>query len=275
LPEGRNQNARRTFVHFVSSFGLSCPVDIVEPATSKPTQTPDSGRKSAAHWALYADERTPGILKQLQRWHRLGKETGIPAPMHDPVAMVEWYGQMRRAGHLTHVCPAVLTQAAARHSRASQPVKSPAKDAKSHAVQAPRAAAPDSQTDPPAAAHLPAGEVLTPKQRLQALEDEEVRLHRRYIEVLRRNGTDSELDIHRERWAEMSELVVQTRQRLEKSRDILDPSEVNGALPAVFSALMQAVVRELTADFPADKVIAAVRRAWQRAPDNVSQLLTA
>ncbi len=73
----------------------------------------------------------------------------------------------------------------------------------------------------------------------------------------------------------MSELVVQTRQRLEKSRDILDPSEVNAALPAVFSALMQAVVRELVTEFPPDKVKQAVRRAWERAPANVTQLLSA
>jgi hypothetical protein len=190
--------------------------------------------------------------------------------------MVEWYGQMRRAGHLTHVCPAVLTQAAARFSRAAQPVQAPAlpvqppaKEAKPPTVPKSRKAVPDSA--PPT---LP-DDILTPKQRLQALEAEEVRLHRRYIEVLSRGGTDSELDIHRERWAEMSELVVQTRQRLEKSRDLLDPSEVNGALPAVFAALMQAVVRELTGEFPADKVLAAVRRAWKRAPENVTQLLSA
>jgi hypothetical protein len=95
------------------------------------------------------------------------------------------------------------------------------------------------------------------------------------VEALSKNATDSELDMHRERWKEMSELVVQTRQRLEKSRDILDPSEVNTALPAFFTALMQAVVRELVADFPADKVKEAVRRAWKRAPENVSQLLAA
>ena len=244
--------------------------------TPKPDLPADSGRKSAAFWHLYANERSPGILKQLQRWHRLGKETGIAAPLHDPVAMIEWYGQMRRAGHLTHVCPAVLTQAAARFSRAAQPVQAPAqpvqppaKDAKPPAVPKSRKAVPDH-----APQTLP-DDILTPKQRLQALEAEEVRLHRRYIEVLSRGGTDSELDIHRERWAEMSELVVQTRQRLEKSRDLLDPSEVNGALPAVFAALMQAVVRELSVELPADKVITAVRKAWKRAPENVTQLLSA
>ncbi len=284
MPEGRNQNARRTFVHFVSIFGLSCPVESVDQATPQSPPPADSGRKSAAFWPLYAEERTPGILKQLQRWLRLGKETGIPAPLGNPVAMVEWYGQMRRAGHLTHVCPAVLTQAAARHSRASAPSKSHGDSQKSHgdpsrchAVPDSRKAVPDPMPPgpPPPVAHLPADEVLTPKRRLQALEDEEVRLHRRYIDVLGRGGTDSELDVHRERWKEMSELVVQTRQRLEKSRDILDPSEVNAALPAVFSALMQAVVRELVTEFPPDKVKQAVRRAWERAPANVTQLLSA
>jgi hypothetical protein len=73
----------------------------------------------------------------------------------------------------------------------------------------------------------------------------------------------------------MSELAMKTRQRLEKSRDILDPSEVNAALPAVFAALMHAVVRELSASFPPDKVVAAARKAWERAPDNVTQLLAA
>jgi hypothetical protein len=284
LPEGRNQKARRTFVHFLSIFGLSCPVESVDHATPKSLPPADSGRKSAAFWPLYAEERTPGILKQLQRWLRLGKEAGIPAPLGDPVAMVEWYGQMRRAGHLTHVCPTVLTQAAARHSSATAPSKSHGDDRKSHGDRSRCHAVPNSskavpetqQAGPPLpVAALPADEVLTPKRRLQALEDEEVRLHRRYIDVLSRGGTDSELDVHRERWKEMSELVVQTRQRLEKSRDILDPSEVNAALPAVFSALMQAVVRELAVDFPADKVKQAVRRAWERAPANVTQLLSA
>jgi hypothetical protein len=191
--------------------------------------------------------------------------------------MVEWYGQMRRAGHLTHVCPAVLTQAAARHSRGAAHSKSNGDPVRRHAVPDSSKAVPETQQAglPLPVAPLPADEVLTPKRRLQALEDEEVRLHRRYIDVLSRGGTDSELDVHRERWKEMSELVVQTRQRLEKSRDILDPSEVNAALPAVFSALMQAVVRELVVDFPADKVKDAVRRAWERAPANVTQLLSA
>jgi len=231
----------------------------VEPANSPPP--PDSGRKSAAFWPLYAAERSPGILKQLQRWQRLGKEVGTPAPLGDPVAMVEWYGQMRRAGHITHVCPSVLTQAAAKYSVTTQTPAAPV-------------SRPAAQPPPPASPSGPL-EVLTPKRRLEALEDEEARLHRRYVEVLSRGGTDSELDVHRARWAEMSELVVQTRQRLEKSRDILDPSEVNTALPAFFTALMQAVVRELVADFPADKVKDAVRRAWKRAPENVAQLLAA
>jgi hypothetical protein len=210
---------------------------------------------------LYAAERSPGILKQLQRWQRLGKEVGTSAPLGDPVAMVEWYGQMRRAGHITHVCPSVLSEAAAKYSVATP---------------APAAPVSRSPSQPPLPG-IPTGplEVMTPKQRLQALEDEETRLHRRFVEALGRNATDSELDMHRERWKEMSELVVQTRQRLEKSRDILDPSEVNTALPAFFTALMQAVVRELVADFPADKVKEAVRRAWKRAPENVAQLLAA
>lgn len=229
-------------------------------ASDNPQPPPDSGRKSAAFWPLYAAERSPGILKQLQRWQRLGKEVGTPAPLGDPVAMVEWYGQMRRGGHITHVCPSVLTEAAARYSTA-----------------APAAAAPATRP----AAQLPLPGIPTGplevswRRRLEALEDEETRLHRRFVEALSRNATDSELDMHRERWKEMSELVVQTRQRLEKSRDILDPSEVNTALPAFFTALMQAVVRELVADFPADKVKQAVRRAWKRAPENVAQLLAA
>jgi hypothetical protein len=259
LPEGRNQKARRTSVHFLSISGLPCPVGGVAPDNPQPP--PDSGRKSAAFWPLYAAERSPGILKQLQRWQRLGKEVGSPAPLGDPVAMVEWYGQMRRAGHITHVCPSVLTEAAAKYSTTTPAAAAPA-------------SRPAAQLPLPG---IPTGplEVLTPKRRLEALEDEEARLHRRYVEVLSRGGTDSELDVHRARWAEMSELVVQTRQRLEKSRDILDPSEVNTALPAFFTALMQAVVRELAADFPADKVKEAVRRAWKRAPENVAQLLAA
>jgi len=230
-------------------------------APDNPNPPPDSGRKSAAYWPLYATERTPGVLKQLQRWQRLGVKVGSPAPLGDPVAMVEWYGQMRRGGHLTHVCPAVLTEAAAKHS------------ATTHRPAAPPRAP---QPPPPSTGNLfPAEEVLTPKRRLEQLEDEETRLHRRYIDVLTRGGSDAELDLHRERWAEMSELAMKTRQRLEKSRDILDPSEVNAALPAVFAALMHAVVRELSAVFPPDKVVAAARRAWERAPDNVTQLLAA
>jgi hypothetical protein len=249
----------------MSISGLSRPVGGVVPDDSNPP--PDAGRKSAAFWPLYAEERTPGVLKQLQRWQRLGVKVGTPAPLGDPVAMVEWYGQMRRAGHLTHVCPGVLTQAAARHSATQHRPATPPR-----APQAPAA----SQPPPPQQGFLLAPEeVLTPKRRLEQLEDEEARLHRRYIEVLTRGGTDAELDLHRERWAEMSELAMKTRQRLEKSRDILDPSEVNAALPAVFSALMQAVVRELSASFPADKVIEAARRAWERAPANVTQLLAA
>ncbi len=119
---------------------------------------------------------------------------------------------------------------------------------------------------------LPA-EDLTPKRRLERLEEEEARLHGRYLEVLAKNGTDAELDVHRARWSDMSALVVQTRQRLEKSKDLLDPAEVNSALPAVLSALMQAVVKELSFEFPGEKVIAAAKRAWERAPANVAQLL--
>ena len=247
---------------FSVHFGLPCPVEGVAPDNPQPP--PDSGRKSAAFWPLYAAERSPGILKQLQRWQRLGKEVGTPAPLGNPVAMVEWYGQMRRAGHITHVCPSVLTEAAAKYSTTTPDLAAPKTPKTTQNAQLPLPGIP---TGPP--------EILTPKRRLEALEDEEARLHRRYVEVLSRGGTDSELDVHRARWAEMSELVVQTRQRLEKSRDILDPSEVNTALPAFFTALMQAVVRELAADFPADKVKEAVRRAWKRAPDNVAQLLAA
>ena len=222
---------------------------------------------------LYAPTESGDILRRLQRWKRAGAEAGKPAPLGDPVALVEWYAEMRRGGHFKQVCPDILLAAAARHSRPptaaeSAPAAHPLAPEQSPAPSPPPVASPPPATN----VALPA-EDLTPKRRLERLEEEEARLHGRYLEVLAAGGTDAELDVHRARWSDLSALVVQTRQRLEKSKDLLDPAEVNSALPAVLSALMNAVVKELSFDFPVEKVVAAAKRAWERAPANVAQLL--
>lgn len=230
-------------------------------------------RGTAAVALLYAPTESGDILRRLQRWKRAGAEAGKPAPLGDPVAMVEWYAEMRRAGHFKQICPDILLDAAARHSRPPASAELPAAAQPVALDPAPAPVTPPTAPPPsPPAGHLPA-EDLTPKRRLERLEEEEARLHRRYLEVLAAKGTDAELDVHRTRWSEMSTLVVQTRQRLANSKDLLDPAEVNSALPAVLSALMQAVVKELSFEFPGEKVIAAAKRAWERAPANVAQLL--
>lgn len=221
-----------------------------------------SGRGAAAYVLLYADAYSEAVERRLQRWRKLGAEIGIPAPLGDPVALLQWYEAARAAKHLKHAPPDLLLEAAA---KAQNPPPSPTPPA-SPATDAPPAGA--AETDYTA-------EELSSRSVLARLQDDEARLHRRYLAAVEAKASDAELDGHRRRWSEASELLIMQKARAEKMRELLDPADVNSAIGRFFPALAQALVSGLSAHVPADVAAAAVRDAFSRTPASLESLLAA
>jgi hypothetical protein len=221
-------------------------------------------RGTAAYLHLYCEERSLAVERRLQRWRKLGAEQGIPAPLGNPEQMIVWYQQMREAGHLKHAVPEILIEAAA---RASAP---PAQSA-----PAPAAAVADPMPPPPPPV-LDAPEVdLSTRSVIARLQDDEARLHQRYLQAVATGESEAAQEVHRRRWSEASELLIMQRSRAEKMRELLDPAEVNSALVRFLPALAQSIVAGLVPHVPRDVAVEAVRSAFAASPDTIEHLLVA
>lgn len=226
-----------------------------------------TGRGAMAHLGLYADGPNQAVERRLQRWRKLGAEVGSPAPLGDPVAMVTWYEAMRAAKHLKHSVPDLLLEAAARATAPPEPPAPPVRPLDPPMQSMPALAAP--REDAPSAEELSASSVLA------RLQDDEARLHRRYQQAVTSGASDAELDVHRRRWSEASELLVMQRGRAEKMRELLDPADVNSAIVRFMPALAQALVAGLSAHVSPEVATAAVRDAFGKAPATLESMLAA
>jgi hypothetical protein len=220
------------------------------------------GRGAAAYVLLYADAYSEAVERRLQRWRKLGAEIGIPAPLGDPVALLQWYEAARAAKHLKHAPPDLLLEAAA---KAQAPPPSPPASLSPATDAAPPANIEDDYT----------AEELSSRSVLARLQDDEARLHRRYQTAVAAGSSDAELDVHRRRWSEASELLIMQRARAEKMRELLDPADVHSAIVRFLPALAQALVSGLSAHLPADVAAAAVREAFGKTPATLESLLAA
>ena len=112
-----------------------------------------------------------------------------------------------------------------------------------------------------------------PRQMLARLEEEEARLHRRYMDALKEGASDFDLDQHRNRWTETSNLLQLQRGRLDKSKTLLTPGEVNAAFQRLVVPLPAALERAFPQDLPPDTIRAAIRTAFQRLPATLEEML--
>lgn len=187
----------------------------------------------------------------ITRWKNAGRKSKDPCPLGEPSRMPEWWARVSR----NPVPDSIL-------SRAGVPV-SPL----------------PSQPVLPAREYDITPEDRDPRQMLARLEQEEARLHRCYMDALSFGGTDFELDQHRNRWTETSNLLQLQRGRVEKSKSLLDPGEVNAAFRRIVQPLPAALERAFPKEPPTagtwlETVRAAIRTAFAGLPASLEEVLT-
>jgi hypothetical protein len=110
------------------------------------------------------------------------------------------------------------------------------------------------------------------------LEQEEARLHRRFLDALEEGEPEAELDRHRQRWTDTSNLLQLQRVRAEKSKDLLAPDEVDAAFDRIVRPLPEALERSFPKEPPPaaswmETVRVAIRTAFARLPDTFEEML--
>jgi hypothetical protein len=200
-------------------------------------------------------------VKTIKRWVAAGRIHTDPPPLQTPAEMPAWAARMRalKVDGFKHRCPTEIENAAA--AAAAQPSESAA-----------TTTAPARRYDDITA------EEKNPRQLLARLEQEEARLHRRFLDALEEGEPEAELDRHRQRWTDTSNLLQLQRVRAEKSKDLLAPDEVDAAFERIVRPLPEALERSFPKEPPpaaswAETVRAAIRAAFARLPDTFEEML--
>jgi hypothetical protein len=200
-------------------------------------------------------------VKTIKRWVAAGRAHKDPPPLQTPAEMPAWAARMRalKVEGFKHRCPAEIENAAAVVAAASQPPE-------------PAAPSPARRYDDITP------EEKNPRQLLARLEQEEARLHRRFLDALEEGEPEAELDRHRQRWTDTSNLLQLQRVRAEKSKDLLAPEDVDAAFERIVRPLPEALERSFPKEPPLaanwmETVRAAIRAAFARLPDTFEEML--
>jgi hypothetical protein len=201
--------------------------------------------------------------RTIRRWIDAGREGGEFPPLYSPAEMPAWWERMRAKQVFKHRVPQEIETAAAAARDQQGLTKSEGEPDK-----------------------LPRRYEITPEEKrpdqlMARLEQEEARLHRRYLDALEEEADERDLDVHRRRWTEVSDLLQLQRVRYQKDRSLLSEEQVTAAFEQVVKPLPVALEKCLLRHPPAPDepwpvaVRRIVRAAFDCLPDTLEEMLTA
>jgi hypothetical protein len=202
--------------------------------------------------------------RTIRRWIDAGREGNEFPPLYNPAEMPAWWERLRDRGVFKHRVPQEI-EAAAAQARQDQSLTK----------------VPEPEADKPPRRYEITEEEKRPDMLMARLEQEEARLHRRYLDALEEEADERDLDVHRRRWTEVSDLLQLQRVRYQKDRSLLSEEQVTLAFTLVVKPLPAALEKCLLRNPPRpdESWPAAVRRVVRSAfaclPDTLEEMLNA